>query len=474
MSFTLNNKEYYKADYVKEQNSAFFYGTARSIRIIITKKNIPVEHYAYATYSKRENKWTLSDEKINKASLLLTREWVEQNVPDWKRDGIVTNQQKLTLENAPPLLQLNDVEKIKDENGNIVEIETRGVKTIDGIYFYGKDIERILKMVDIRGILNNETTTYKVNNHYKKFIRNDKCNTSDIHNKLNQETIYLTYRGLVKMLMTRQHPIAETFQEWAFKTLFTVQIGSKEEKQELSSKLLGCDISDVRSFLNCGVTEYSELYLVCIGKISDLSREIPELVSKNQNDLLFKYGYTSNLYKRLQTHKNYFSKYNGSNVSLVLHCPIDKQYLSQAEVELKQSFQTFDYILEHPEHKELVYFNQSKLSQFEKIFKVICEKYAGNCKKLQEQLEQFNKEKENEMREKEHEIREIKLQHQLELKEKEYKLKEYEYQLKEKEYQLKEKEQYNRELQLKLQHEQELKNIEKQFKEHLLSLSQRS
>jgi hypothetical protein len=111
--------------------------------------------------------------------------------------------------------------------------------------------------------------------------------------------------------MTRQHPIAEMFQEWAFKTLFTVQIGSKEEKQELCSKMLGCDISNVRSFLNCGVTEYSELYLVCIGKVGDLSSEIQELSSKNQNDYLFKFGYTSNLYKRLQTHKSYFSKFYG-------------------------------------------------------------------------------------------------------------------------------------------------------------------
>ena len=72
-----------------------------------------------------------------------------------------------------------------------------------------------------------------MNNHYKKFIRNEKCNTSDNHNKLNQETIYLTYRGLIKILMTRQHPIAEIFQEWAFQTLFTVQIGSKEDTESV-------------------------------------------------------------------------------------------------------------------------------------------------------------------------------------------------------------------------------------------------
>ena len=442
MSFEFNNRQYYKADYVKKQNSAFFYGTARSIRLIITKKNIPSEHFTYATYSKREDKWSQSDEKINKASLILSKEWVEINVPGFG------NNVKLELENAPPLLQLNNEEKIKDENGNVVEIETRGFKTIDGIYFYGKDIEKILKLVDIRGILNNDTSTYEVNKHYKKFIRNDNGNTSDIHNKLNQETIYLTYRGLVKMLMTRQHPIAETFQEWAFKTLFTVQIGSKEEKQELCSKMLGYDINSVRNFLHSSVFEYSELYLICLGKIKDLVNDIPELQNKNQEEYLFKYGYSGDLYKRLQQHKSTFSKYKNAKISLVLHCPVDKQYLSQAEVDLKQSFQTFDYILDHPEHKELVYFNENKLSQFEKIFKVICEKYAGNCKKLQEQLEKFNKEKE-------HELKEIKYQHQL--KENEYKIKEYEYKLKEKENELK-----IRELEFKLR--------ENEFKLELVNL----
>jgi ABC-type multidrug transport system ATPase subunit len=42
--------------------------------------------------------------------------------------------------------------------------------TKGSIDFYGKDIERILKLVDIRGVLNNETSTYKVNIHYKKYL----------------------------------------------------------------------------------------------------------------------------------------------------------------------------------------------------------------------------------------------------------------------------------------------------------------
>ena len=458
MSFTLCDIQYYKADYVRELNSAFFHGCARTIRLIITKKNIPSEHYTYATFSKRENKWTLSEKSVNKASLLLTKEWVDANVP-----GFGDNDKKLELENAPPLLYLKDEEKIKDEHGNVLEIETRGEKTVEGIYFYGRDIERILDIEKLRDTLNNVNGSYSENVHYKKFIRTTTDNYGMSNNKFIQtttdnygmsnnkrEAIFLTYFGLVKVLISRRHKIAEQFQRWAVKTLFTVQMGTTEDKQELCSKLLGCDITSVRSFLNTGVSEYSELYLICLGKISDLSDSIPELKSKDQDEYLFKYGYTSDLTKRLQQHRQTFNKIKGSSISLCLHCPIDKQYLSQAEVELKQSFKTFNYVLDHPVYKELVYFDKNKLSQFEKIFKIICEKYAGNCKKLQEQLEQYKIMKE-------YENREMQMKHNIEILELKNKLIETQSKLTESE--------------LKLKHEQEMKNIEKQFKDYLLSVA---
>lgn len=56
---------------------------------------------------------------------------------------------------VPPLLQLKDEEKFKDENGNMIEIETRGTKTFDGIFFYGKDVEKMLNIIDISTILTN-------------------------------------------------------------------------------------------------------------------------------------------------------------------------------------------------------------------------------------------------------------------------------------------------------------------------------
>ena len=444
----LSGKMFYNTEFVKQSCPAFFYGCAKTFRKIIEKKKLKNEEYTYATFAPKTNKWSLSNETVKSAKLLLDKSWVETNVPSFGNNNV-----KLDLEMAPPILELKDEEKFKDENGNTVEIETRGFKTLDGIYFYGKDVEKMLELECITDILHDPTSNYELGIHYKKFIRNNQESHPISDRTFNRQTTYLTYRGLVRMLITRRHPVADKFQDWCFKTLFTVQMGSQEEKTTLVSKLLGCDIKSVKSFLHSSVQEYSVLYLICIGNVKDLSSQIEGLEDKHPDDFVFKYGYTSDLSQRIQAHKQTFGKIKNTNLSLVSHIPIDEKYLSEAEVELKQTFQSFDYIIDNPIHKELVVFNENKLSLFKKLFKTICDKYAGNCKKLQEELERQQVKHE-------YELKEYKREYEYELKE--YK-REYEYELKEYESKL-------REYELKLKHEQELKNIETQSKAELTKI----
>ena len=415
----LNGNMFYNSEFVKQSCPAFFYGCAKTLRKIIEKKKISSDNYIYATFAPKTNKWSLSNDKVKSAKLLLEKTWVENNIPSFGNNDI-----KLDLEMVPPILELKDEEKFKDDKGNIIEIETRGTKTLDGIYFYGKDVEKILELKCITDTLHEPTSNYKINIHYKKFIRDETESYPLSNKKTNKHTTYLTYKGLVRMLITRRHPIADKFQDWCFKTLFTLQMGSHEDKKTLASKLLGCDVNNVKTFLSTGVQEYSVLYLICIGKVKDLSSQIEGLQDKNKEDYVFKYGYTSDLNQRIQAHKQTFNKFKNSNVTLVTHIPIDEQYLSEAEVELKHSFKSFDYIIENSIYKELVVFDERKLPLFKKIFKTICDKYAGNCKKLQQELE------------KQQIIYDCKI----------------------------------KELELKLKHEQELKNIEKQSKDEILKI----
>jgi predicted GIY-YIG superfamily endonuclease len=416
----LGGKMFYNTEFVKQSCPAFFYGCAKTLRKIIEKKNIKNDEYTYATFAPKTNKWSVSNDNVKSAKLLLEKTWVENNVP-----GFGNNDITLDLEMAPPILELKDEEKFKDDKGNIVDIETRGIKTFDGIYFYGKDVEKMLNINDISSLLKHESSSYIVYKHYKKFYRPSPVNHGCKDNESNNhERIYLTYFGLVKMLITTQNRIAESFQKWALQTLFTVQMGSQEEKTILASKLLGCDINSVKSFLHSGIQDYSVLYLLYIGKVKDLSSQLEGLQNKHPDDFVFKYGYTSDLSQRIQTHKRNFEKLKNTNLSLVSHIPIDEKYLSEAEVELKQTFQSFEYIIDNPTHKELVCFNENKLPLFKKLFKTICDKYAGNCKKIQDELEKQQ------------------IKHQADI----------------------------RELELKLKHEQELKNMEKQSKDELTKI----
>jgi hypothetical protein len=51
----------------------------------------------------------------------------------------------------------------------------------------------------------------------------------------NQKTLFLTYHGLVKLLFSRRHPMAEHFQKWAISILFAHQMGTDEQKEALGA-----------------------------------------------------------------------------------------------------------------------------------------------------------------------------------------------------------------------------------------------
>jgi hypothetical protein len=389
----VNGLRYYKAEYVKEVCPAFFVGCMRSVRKLVDRKKIPENGYMFATFIKSSNTWKPSCIEVNKAALLLTEEWVKENVPRFGNK----EEKDLPVEMAPPLLALTDDEKFKDVDGNVLEVEVRGERHPDKIFFYGKDIERILSIARIKDILNDKTSNYEENIHYKKFIRSHTGSPGGEEDKTCIRTkIFLSYRGLIRMLMTRRNPIAKLFEDWAINILFTHHLGTNQQKEILASKLLGSSVESVRSFLSTSPSKYSELYLICIGKANDLKEglELPDTYP--EDGLVFKYGYTDDLSRRLNEHRNKFGKINGSNISVVLHSPIDPKLLSKAELELKEYLQDEEVYITHPKYKELVVMNEKQIKLVRLAFKDICCKYAGCMEKIQVEMDKLKSNFENE------------------------------------------------------------------------------
>ena len=412
----LNNNSYYFVDDVKQICPVFFYGCAKTSRMIIDKRNIDVNNYIYATFAPKTNKWSVSDKSIKSAKLLLTCDWVEKNVPKWKNEnGINTNTEKFKVERAPPLLELKDEEKLKDENGNVVEIETRGVKTFDGIYFYGKDVERILELECITDILHDQTSKYELNIHYKKFIRDNNGETSPVSDRtFNRETTYLTYKGFVRMLITRKHPVADKFQDWCFKLLFTVQMGNEETKEELGTSLLNINTETYRNVFKTHTHAFPCVYLEKIGNVKDLKDtfDIDEKTyNDNMNSIICKFGFTDDIERRLSEHQRDYGKLKNVNLELLKFTIVETKYKVEAEQELRKLFQNFNKRLiikidtplstdlvnvqdgiNNKNRYELVILTNSELETVFKYYSFIGNEYAGSTAHLQNKLEKMKHE----------------------------------------------------------------------------------
>jgi hypothetical protein len=413
----LNNNSYYFVEEVKQACPVFFYGCAKTSRMIIDKKKINNSDYLYATYSPKSLKWKQSDEKIKSAKLLLMCNWVEQNVPNWKTEDGIVNEQKLDIESVPPLLELKDEEKFKDDKGNIIEIETRGSKTLDGIYFYGKDVEKMLELECITDILNNPTTKYDETIHYKNFIRSCQESQPVSDKTFNRNTTYLTYKGLVRMLITRRHPIADKFQDWCFKTLFTIQMGNESQKEKLGTKILNMNIETYRNVFKTHSTSLPCIYLTELGKIKDLKDtfDINDTIYKeNINNNIYKFGFTDDIDRRLSEHQNDYGKLKNVNLQLTKFTMVEPKYIIEAEKDLRQFFENFnkrlivkidknektknneklsyDSHLNDKNRYELIILNRDELETVFKYYKFLGNEYAGSTTELQNKIEKMKHE----------------------------------------------------------------------------------
>lgn len=221
----INGKKYYNATDLCKYDRDYFYGCSRTVRRIIKKKEINKSNYIYATYSKNNKAWTVCENvnRISKrAKLLLVNKWVKNNIPKMCK----TKKLEYECVTAPDLLLLEKSEKFVNEKGNPVDIEIRGKRCVDKCYFKAKDIEALFGLDNLRRNILDKGTTYVCNTHYKNFISAKLHNMESHTNK----QLFLTYEGILKVLFSSRKEIGGHFKNWATKTLFTVQMGSKNKK----------------------------------------------------------------------------------------------------------------------------------------------------------------------------------------------------------------------------------------------------
>ena len=217
-SIDSSNKMYYNTKEIYSHNPELFKGYKIKHRQIIQRRNIPNTEYVYACFNIKLNRWNVSSEVSLKAQLLISKEWVDIhmfNNPSQKKknktqtkniksDVIKKNDVKEDeeedeeedVENPPPTLELKDSQKFRDIDGNFINIEIRGERCRNKIFFRLTDVMRRFDMPNLSNCIIDKTSSYKRGLHYKLFKKNNKTNLISNYRKI----LYLSYYGFLRVI----------------------------------------------------------------------------------------------------------------------------------------------------------------------------------------------------------------------------------------------------------------------------------
>jgi hypothetical protein len=405
---------YYNSKDLNEYDPLFYYGCKTKPRNIIMKKNIPESEYIYANLKSKE--WNITSAHCKKAQLLISQSWVDKHF--FKNDTIIKpdininihieekveliekniDKHEENIEEAPSLLFLKDTEKFHDIDGNILEIETRGEKNRNKIFFKLVDISKSFEMEYLDTTISKKDGGYNNITDYKTFFIRE-C-LSNKQSPTIKKCLYLTYHGLLRVLFVSRNKNVKRFQDWAEENLFTIQMGSKEEKMKLSANILNVSPKNIKAVFETYANKFPCIYLLSLGKVKDL-RETFHIETSMDGELnVYKYGFTDDLCRRIGEHETKYGKMKNVVITLTTFHIIDTKYTSEAEHEVRELCNAFEKKLNVDGFKELIALNEKEFTQIKKQYKYIGNEFAGATIELQSQIIELKekiKDYENEM-----------------------------------------------------------------------------
>ena len=366
-NYTFENQEYYLADDVYNEEPISFIGCSKTSRLIIKKKNLQDNEYIYMKYIKSQDKWQKSDENYKTAKLFISSEWTHNNLLKFKE---TKTQEDIDLESmiAPNILELDNHEKFVNVDSEQLNIEIRGSRDINNMYFKVKDISEQFKLGDVKNTLLQPNSKFIKNIHFKIF-KVAQYNLGNIKQK--HKILFLTFKGLTKLLYVSHSKNAEHFQDWANKILYTHQFGTKEDKEELASTLIGVNVKNVRQVFSLTNNETPGVYLILCGKANQLLKDN----NYSDNDLVCKFGCSKDINRRLAEHENKLSKEFNTQIEVLCYSIIDPKYIFEAESSILQYFAS--NLVQYKNMKELIVINKINLEQIKTHYRMIQNSYIG-------------------------------------------------------------------------------------------------
>jgi len=388
----INNIEYIMVDYIRE-NAPIYSKGSRSSRDLMKRKKINQEDYIFMKL--KADQYIQTDGKSYKDKVFIKKS-ITDTIPELNNEKGITDD---GIEEAPEIIELSDSEKFFDNDGTPLEIETRGSRTVKTTYFKVKDVEKAFNIKKLQDTIIHIHNKYEENIDYKYFICKNPVNNGISTNKL----LFLTYQGILRVLFVSRNNKMNNFISWATETLFTIQMGTNEEKKKLFDKILGSDLESSRKVIRLNSNNLSAIYLLTLGFVKDLRQDMNLDESYSDDMIVCKYGRTKDLPRRLEEHKKTFQSISSAKPYLKIYIYIDGLYESETEQKIKQFFKNTNKTVIYKDYKELVVLDKEFLKETEEHYRILGNNYVGT------QHEAINA------------IKDMECIHKLEIKDKEHK-----------------------------------------------------
>jgi len=261
-----------------------------------------------------------------------------------------------------PVIELEESEMFRNAVGEVCKVDVRGERAFNKCFFHVKDIGRVFGIKRLSHDITRTGAKYKEGKHYIRMTLGGTYPQG-------QDPLYFTYHGMMTWLYCSHDGATSHYIEWIEKTLFTVQMGTKEDKEELVKTLEGTDIKNYKLAMSKCVNDIKCVYIFTIGTVKDLRKSMNIPSSFNDSKMVVKYGLTKNLEKRFQQHKRDYSAYKGSDVKLQYYALIDASQLYKVEDKVRKGLDMFK--LRVPGRKELVCMSESRIQKTRDFYKDI-------------------------------------------------------------------------------------------------------
>ena len=240
--------------------------------------------------------------KVNKNNTIPQKEEVEEVEEDYEvKEGEVNT---YSFSNVPKILKLKEGE-VFNLDGKDYEIETRGKRHYDFIYFKTSDVGKCLGINRIYDTLHGEDSSFKEGEHYIKF----NCGRKNMSNNE-----FFTYSGLLDIISKSRSKVAHNFREWVKRLTYTHHLGTDTQKLDAAAELVK-NVPEAFKVLSGFVPG---IYLICLGFVKDHKKYILGKETLDSNSCLYKYGRTNNYIKRLKEHQaTYGAGITTTTVSIV-------------------------------------------------------------------------------------------------------------------------------------------------------------